>query len=310
MATIGILGITGNSLVIVAVLLFKKLRSPTNVFVVNLCLADWITCINIPWLVLAMVSDSGWPLPHWICVGCSFSLISCIGCSSFTLAFIALNRLVMITAYTSLYQRLFTSTTMMFMILFAWVVPLSLATVSLVTDFGELGYDSKHRTCTWDTTNPNSDAYSMLLALLYTPFPGIIIILSYSKIFVHIWKHSRKLHPAVSNPLSSSGSEHELSEARSDVAIQLSNSLRSNLNKRQVEVTKNMFYVVCAFMMCLLPFGLSLMMQGQYEERFVLYAGVFLLASSFVNPIIYSTKHPDFKGAMIKLLKCRCCQTC
>ena len=309
LAVVGALGISGNSLVIAAVLLFRKLRSPTNVFVVNLGVADWITCFNITWLVIAMVNpECEWPLPDWICVWCSFNLISCVGCSAFTLAFIALNRLAMITAYSSLYQRLFTPCRMAFMVALAWGIPLTLAMVPLVSNFGELGYDPKYRTCTWDTTNPNSDLYSLTLAMAFTPIPGGIIVVSYTKIFLHIWRHSRRLHPSTSIPIGNNTSSQvsglDLSETR-PVVITVPTSLRNNLNKRQVEVTKNMFYIVCAFMVCLMPFGISLMLAGQNIERFVLYSGVALVCSSFVNPIIYSTKHPDFKGALTKIVKCK-----
>ena len=41
-------------------------------------------------------------------------------------------------------------------------------------------------------------------------------------------------------------------------------------------------------------------------ERLVFYGAVFVVCSCFINPILYCTKHPDFKHAMTRILKCRC----
>ncbi|XP_072039621.1 G-protein coupled receptor moody-like [Amphiura filiformis] len=303
----GTLGITGNTLVISAVLLFKKLRSSTNVFVVNLCIADWITCVNMPWTVLAIVNpENEWPLPDWICVWCGFNLISCIGCSTFTLSLIAFNRLVIITSHAKLYPVIFTKTKMFFMVLFAWIFPLSLATIPLVSDFGDLGYDYKYRTCTWDTANPNSDTYSLLLATAFTPIQFLIIIICYFKIFLFIRGHTKRLHPGSSDTSTSHAPSNDLPTSDTPNDAPGASSLRNALTKRQVKVTKNMFYVVCGFVICLMPFGLSLMISVENVERLVFYSAVFLVSSCFINPIIYCTKHPDFKGAIIKILKCKC----
>ena len=311
-ATAGALGITGNSVVILAILLNQKLiRSPTNIFVLNLCVSDWITCVNIPWVVIAMVnSENEWPLPDWICSWCGFNLIACVGCSTFTLAFIAVNRLFIIT-YSTIYRKLYTPFKIALMVFFAWLLPITLATIPLVSEFGDLGYDYKYRTCTWDTANLHSDSYSLLLALAYTPIQAAVIIFSYAKIFVHIWSHSKKLHPASSVSDDRSQSGQELSDSPTDSRLSdaaaptaPATALQERLYKRQVQVTRNMFYVVCGFMICLVPFGVSLMVPGLNSERFVFYAAVSLVSSSVINPIIYATKHPEFRGSMLRIVKC------
>ena len=312
-AIAGALGIAGNTVVILAVILFKKLRTSTNVFVVNLCVSNWITCINMPWMVLAIVNtEPKWPLPDWICVSCGFMAISCIGCSTFTLAFIALNRLIMITSHAKLYPKLFKQLNIILMLLFIWCIPLTLASIPLVSSFGQLGYDYEYRTCTWDTSNPHSDSYSLMLAVTFTPIQFVAIILCYFKIFQYIRRHSRKLRPALADnpPLKAPAfprvpAANDLAQLRAAAPGDAPVALRNAFNKRQVQVTKNMFYVVCGFVICLMPFGVSLMIDVKNNGRLVFYAAVFLISSCFINPIIYCTKHPDFKSAMIKIVKCR-----
>ena len=59
---IAILGLVGNSLVILSVILSKKLRTVTNAFVVNLSVADLWTSLSYPWQAVAILSRGSWPL--------------------------------------------------------------------------------------------------------------------------------------------------------------------------------------------------------------------------------------------------------
>ena len=54
LAVVFIVGIVGNALVILAVTLSRRLRSPTYWFVVNLAVTDFVTCIFIPFQIVAL----------------------------------------------------------------------------------------------------------------------------------------------------------------------------------------------------------------------------------------------------------------
>ena len=62
-----VLGIFGNTLVILAVLLSKKLRTATNAFVVSLSVADLLTCLGLPWDAAATLGRDGPPFGEWGC---------------------------------------------------------------------------------------------------------------------------------------------------------------------------------------------------------------------------------------------------
>ncbi|XP_030830297.1 C5a anaphylatoxin chemotactic receptor 1-like [Strongylocentrotus purpuratus] len=87
-----IVGAIGNTLVITAVGLSRKLRSSTNWLVVNLGCSDLLTCLSLPFNVVALLSRDGWPLPGWICAANSAVILVCLGASVMTLALIAYNR--------------------------------------------------------------------------------------------------------------------------------------------------------------------------------------------------------------------------
>ena len=59
---VAVLGITGNTMVILSAILSNHVRTMTNVLVVNLSVADLWTCLSLPWTSVALLSDGTWPL--------------------------------------------------------------------------------------------------------------------------------------------------------------------------------------------------------------------------------------------------------
>ena len=60
---VSVVGIFGNSMIILSVIISKKLRTSTNAFVVNLGVADLLTCLFLPWFAVALLGQNGWALP-------------------------------------------------------------------------------------------------------------------------------------------------------------------------------------------------------------------------------------------------------
>ncbi|XP_022096744.1 melatonin receptor type 1B-B-like [Acanthaster planci] len=119
-----ILGGVGNSFVIVAVGTDKKLRTATNVFVVNLAVADVVACLFMPWQAVAMLGGGeDWPLPDapWLCAMAGFAVVVTLGCSINNLALIAINRWVGITKSRSTTRRIYTAHKLTLMVIFSWL---------------------------------------------------------------------------------------------------------------------------------------------------------------------------------------------
>ncbi|XP_072046261.1 opsin, blue-sensitive-like [Amphiura filiformis] len=286
LAIIAIIAFFGNGLVVVSVILSKKLRTITNVFVVNLSVADLFTALNLPWLVIGVLSPEGWPLPDKLCVFGAFMMICCLGCSATTLACIALNRLVLITRPKTTFQWLYTQKKVSAMLLFTWGIPASIAIVPLVSPIGELGFDTRYYTCSWKTSDPNTGIYSILVSVAFYPIQLTIIILSYVLIVRHIRKHTKSIIP------------DEAPSVSGGIQTTRESGVQKRIRRRQVDVTKNLFYVVCAYLICLTPYCVILVVPGGHEV--VMYVAIILMFNSCINPFIYATKHPDFK----KVFRC------
>ncbi len=286
LAIIAIIAFFGNGLVVIAVILSKKLRTITNAFVVNLSTADLLTGLNLPWLVLGVLSPDGWPLPDEVCVFGAFMTICCLGCSATTLAFIALNRVILITRPRATFQWLYTRKKVAGMLFFTWGLPACVACVPLVSPIGELGFDTRYYTCSWKTSNPNNAIYSILVSAMFYPIQLTVIISSYILVILHLRKHTKSIVPDEAPSISAAIDKPRESGAQ------------KRIRRRQVEVTKNLFYVVCAYLICLTPYCVILVIPGGYE--LVMYVAAILMFNSCINPFIYATKHPDFK----KVFRC------
>ncbi len=95
---VGTLGILGNSMAIMAVLFSRKLHTISNVFVVNLSVADLMTSANLFGSIGQLLHPLGVQAgPDWMCVLVAVINYSCPGVSIITLASISLTRALVVT---------------------------------------------------------------------------------------------------------------------------------------------------------------------------------------------------------------------
>ncbi len=278
-------GFVGNTLVILAVFLSKKLRTSTNVFVVNLSVADLLTCLSLPWQSVSVLSEEGWPLPeaYWICVLSASLLIICSGCSVNNLALIAVSRWVGITKSRQAGHWMRSARRLALMVAFAWILPCSCIIAPLVSDFGELGYEEIYGFCSWDTHNKYAAYFNLLLMVVFYPVQFCTIIVCYSSIFYYVRRNNKKMTDTV----------RSLSAKVSGTNMKL----RRQLMKRQIDVTKNLVYIVLAFSMSQTPYFILLLVYTDLSYRITPYVAVVLFTNCCMNPIIYATSHPNFQEA-------------
>ena len=294
--TASVLGTIGNSFVIVAVALSKKLRTTTNVFVVNLALCDMLTSLFLPWQAVALLGGNVWPIPEapWLCGMSGFVTIITFGSSVNSLALIAINRWVGITKPLITTRRIYTSRKLALMIMYSWGVPLCCALTPVLTDFGELGYEKLYNTCTWDRDNPYSAYFNILVTIVNYPIQLTVIIVCYSSIFCYVRRTSRKMAkadaPSVSAKVSGGGKNRAMSR---------------KLWKRQLAVTKNLLYIVLAFIICLTPYFTAIVLYTDWSYRLAPWGGAVLFCNSSINPFIYATSHPEFKEAFGHMVRCQ-----
>ncbi|XP_038053934.1 alpha-1D adrenergic receptor-like [Patiria miniata] len=302
-----LLGTVGNSLVILAVILSKKLRTTTNAFVVNLGVADLSTCLVLPWSVVAMLGTNGLPVGEWVCSVTAVVQATAIGCSMYTLAFIALQRLLLIKRPMTTYRDIYTPRKIALWLAVAWFIPLLVTLIPPLADVGAVGYNKKYHLCGFLSDHPRSNDYDFIIAIGLYPLPLITIIVCYILIWKHLHDHAKKVTAPESSAKLMTAHMTVVSESVATVnSSQASTSTQGTLCKSQMsrhmtEITKNMFYIVCAFMFSLTPYAICLFYDD--SDPFLPYALAILLFNSCVNPLIYATKHRDFKTVFRCILR-------
>ena len=351
-----IFGTIGNCMVILAVVFSRKLQTTTNAFVISLSVADLLTSLSVIGTVFALVGKEGWPLPYaeWFCSLCAFLLYACGGVSLYSLAAIAVNRMVLITRPGATYAKLYKKKNIVIMIAVTWIVPILVSTLPPLLNLGGLGYDKDDTTCSDLDQHPKGKIFETILTVFYFPGPVIILITCYTKSFLHIRKHFKRqrnnIDPVHLSPANQAGTgdqetrttDNSKSQVTGGPETQMTNDRETRitddtetrmaddtethmtgnpgsqvtcnletqmalrckkLEHQEIQITKSLFLVVCLFFLCILPYVLVLFIPG--ARRVALFAFLPPLANSAINPWVYGSKHPHFKGILVKMIKCR-----
>eukprot|EP00057_Strongylocentrotus_purpuratus_P019488 XP_011673962.1 PREDICTED: neuropeptide Y receptor type 2-like [Strongylocentrotus purpuratus] len=136
-----LIGLLGNILVIIAVVVAKKLRTITNILVVNLAFADLVTCLCIPFQVVGPLSQTeGYPLHDFVCATVAGVAVTCICCSSSTLVVIAIVRWYVITKFVRGQRGIHSPKKLATVVAIIWIGSAALTVVPTLLGMGTLGY--------------------------------------------------------------------------------------------------------------------------------------------------------------------------
>ncbi|XP_041465759.1 5-hydroxytryptamine receptor 1D-like [Lytechinus variegatus] len=322
-----VFGIAGNSMVIAAVALCRKLQTPTNVFVVSLAITDLLSCLTLPFQVVMFLSrDDSTRLPNGLCAFIGAISIICLVGSILTLALIAFNRCFLITQPRKRYSWLYTTKKLFAMTAMAWLYPTFILVLPQALGVGQLGYSPSYRACLWNESHQYAFVNDILVAITFL-FTFIIILFCYIKIWIYIRHHVRRLRthtsskvpanePSNLDDMSSTQEHHTDTSAgpsqghghthgNGGCKVEKKKRIKA-VSTREIEITKNLFYVVCAFFMCIIPYTITLVLPvDPILDLLVLYASIPLVFNGCVNPIIYAYKHPTMKVVFRYIIKCQ-----
>ena len=190
--TISLAALGGNGVVIYIIFAYKRMRTVTNLFIMNLAIGDLLmACLCIPFTFVSNLILQYWPFGSIMCLVVSYAQAVSVFISAYTLIAISIDRYIAIIyplrpRMTKLQSKV--------IIIVIWVValltPLPSALLSKLVPIQqdlnstELSVvDDQFYQCTevW----PREDYryyYSMLLMILQYAFPFSVLIFTYSRI--------------------------------------------------------------------------------------------------------------------------------
>ena len=191
----------------------KKLQVISNIFVVNLAIADIVvTAIIIPFAALGLFNDADklFGIYSELCIVLGAVVVISCACSIWSIAALSVERYYHIN-HSEIYPILFNRRSTPFILLSIWCIALAIA-LPYFKYFGWGGYKYVFYTCTcsWSYTHYSQACYSIVLGLLV---PMIIIPYCYIRIcfFVRESKQRMSRHESKSgvNKNASMGCFHD-----------------------------------------------------------------------------------------------------
>lgn len=195
LSLITLVGITGNTLVFVAYTLSHKIRTRTNVFVLNLALADFLTCLFLPFISWSLFQDVHAAIALHLDVVCGFAIaaVTIFASTSINLLFsISVNRYILITRSQRIYKRFYRSRNVFIWILVSWTYPVATNLVPLLFGVGHLGFDVNTNTCGSRTDHKFAHVYDLIVVLSVLPMP-FAVTACYIGIFINVRKHNIRM---------------------------------------------------------------------------------------------------------------------
>ncbi|GAB6022784.1 5-hydroxytryptamine (serotonin) receptor 4, G protein-coupled [Chamberlinius hualienensis] len=290
--------VIGNVMLVLAVFIFRRLRSVTNMLMASLAVADITVAILVmPYLLIYDLIRS-WnfgPIFCHIWISCD---VMCCTASILHLCIIALDRFMAITNPLR-YKILMSRRRGIYLIVSAWICSAAISFVPIMLGWYSDGSMADLYTVSEHCTLNVNKVYAVVSSATSFYLPSPIMFYIYTKIFVIAQRQSREIK-------------------RMERTIHHSSKLEQRRFKRHskrvhsdTKAIKTLGIIMGAFCFCWLPFFLMYLILPfcsspacnlPYEIR----SGITWLGyiNSFINPCIYGLINNEFRSAFLRTLRC------
>ncbi|EDO41157.1 predicted protein, partial [Nematostella vectensis] len=283
--TLDIVIFVGNLLICIVVYRNPRMRSITNMLVVALSTTDLLTaCITLP--MAAGTSALG----RWVygSLGCQlygFCSKFLVYVSIYTISLIALNRYLRICR-PKVYRKHFTVRKCFIFLAFIWVFPALVRLLPSVLGYAQFTFSSQTAGCSMSFYNMRAQSpYTLFATLVFIALPMLLIIFCYTAVSLRVRKHRR-------NVTSSLNVRNQRSELR--------------LSVEEVKITRTLFTLVFAFLICWLPVSVALLIVRAIVGSVPIIAARVLnclvALSSACTPFVYGALNRSFRREFVKIL--------
>ncbi|XP_050333211.1 somatostatin receptor type 5-like [Bactrocera neohumeralis] len=282
-ALVCIIGLFGNTLVIYVVLRFSKMQTVTNIYILNLAIADECFLIGIPILLYTM-QIGRWPFDDYVCKAYMVSTSITQFTSSIFLLIMSADRYIAVCHPISSprYRTPFVSKLVSG---FAWLTSVLLM-LPVILFANTVQSNEDHVSCNikWPEAQNTQSGTTFIL---YTLTLGFATPLTFILIFYFLV--IRKLHTV--------GPKQKSKEKK----------------RSHRKVTKLVLTVITVYILCWLPYWISQLAliysspskcASRLEITIFLLAGCLGYSNSAMNPILYAFLSDNFKKSFLKACTC------
>ncbi|KAK7496337.1 hypothetical protein BaRGS_00012502 [Batillaria attramentaria] len=279
------LAVVGNSMVLTVVIRHRGMRTRTNLFLVNLAVADLLVGAAVVPFAITTLIEGKWifgPVNGTFCSINGWLNCFCLVASIHTLMYISVHKHYSITRPLGSHFKL---RQILGMMAAAWVWAAVSSTIT-VTGLSSVRYKQGTTQCGPEyPSGIKSYVFHGIIQITNVVIPIVILTYCYTRMFMEIRAHSKRLQAN--------------STLEQDIIL-----------AQQKKVTITLFIVLAVFVVCVLPFNLyTTYATIKKDKHFSPYlnpvAYAFLYLNSACNPIIYAFRSPSFREGYKEIL----CQT-
>ena len=285
MIALNIMSLGGNIMVCIAVYRNTRLRSTTNIYIIALAISDLLSAIFVMPFAAGVLISGRWPFGKVLCQINAFFSLFAVYVSPVTMGLTAVNRYMRICKSDMEYKRFFSPIKSRLVLAFVWGLIAGYILFSRLAGLQGFQFVPEYASCLNQHLAASSKiAHYFVVVGLFFLLPLAVTIFSYRKV-------SRKIQ------------EHNINLAMTHQ----SQRRDAHFSAHEIRISKSLFVVVFAFMLCWVPAWLITILAhfvGKVPRNIQLLCAFLVNLSNAINPFIYAGMNPLFKLEFTRILHC------
>uniref|UniRef100_UPI00398E73DE 5-hydroxytryptamine receptor 4 n=1 Tax=Pristiophorus japonicus TaxID=55135 RepID=UPI00398E73DE len=286
----------GNFLVVLAVVYFKQLRTPTNAFVLSLSIADFLVGIVVMPYSMIRTIEGCWHFGSIFCqIHSSLDVMLCTA-SILHLSCIALDRYYAVCD-PLVYHYMMSPGRVASLLLVCWLVPATISFVPIMLQLHRWGVDP-HLLANGRCALVVNQAYAVCASLIAFYLPVFMMLAAYWKVYRAARKQAIQIN-AVENHIQGGGSGLVTAHAHKQSP------------RRERKAAKTLGIIIGTFLAFWLPFFTANIINpfvGHKVDRVTWEVLVWLgYSNSSMNPFLYGFFNRSFRRAFLNIIGCKIC---
>ena len=286
MIVLNALSLLGNVLVCISVYRKTRLRTTTNIYIVALAISDLLSAIFVMPLVSGVLVSGRWPFGEAVCQMHAFFSLFVVYVSPVTMGFTAVNRYVRICNSDQQYKRFFSPWKSRISLALAWLLIACYILITRLIGLQEFYFAPGYAVCmNKHISKIDKIAHYFLVVGLFLLLPLTVTVFSYRKVLKKIRAHNTGMVQA----------------------LQGQGGIMRMVSTHEIRISKSLFVVVFAFMLCWIPTWLIIILTrfrvvSSMPRNIKLLCSFLVNLSNTINPFIYAGMNPLFRQEFRRLI--------
>ena len=287
LVTLNVLSLTGNILVCIAVYKNTRLRTTTNLYIIALAVSDLMSGVFLMPFTLGVLITGEWVYGRVICNLQAYMAMFVVYVSPVTMGLTAFNRYMRICKSEQQYKRIFSPWKSRALLACAWILVACYIPVLKLTGLQDYLFAPAYALCVPAHLNQTGKSVHFAIVLCFFFLtPLFTTIFSYIKVAKMIRQHNAAMSSTIHR-----------------------GATGSSITVQELKLSKSLFVVVFAFMICWIPFWVIVVVRRfhvvkKMPRNIELLSNFFIYLSNTINPFIYAGMNPIFKSEFKKMFCC------